>query len=78
MEMSGGNAEKRRIDESDESVDFQNVTEQREIDWDVRNFLRALAMSSDADSRGDRKGPGIRINFESGKSVSSIQMKDAR
>jgi hypothetical protein len=52
--------------------------EKREMDWEVRNFLTALAVSSDAASPGDGKGPGMRMNFESGKSVSSIQMKDAR
>jgi hypothetical protein len=80
--MSGGNAQKRRYDES---FDFQNVTpvkyvtgertEKREMEWDVLNFLTALAMSSDADSAGDGEGPGIKMNFESGKSVSLIQMK---
>jgi hypothetical protein len=85
IEMSGGNGEKRRIDES---FDFKNVTpvkyvtgertEKREMEWDVLNFLTALAVSSDADSPGDGEGPGMRMKFESGKSVSSIQMKDAR
>jgi hypothetical protein len=74
--MSGGNAEERRIDES---YDFKNVTpvkyvtgertEKCEMEWDVRNFLTALEMSSDADSPGDGKGPGIRMTFESGNSV---------
>jgi hypothetical protein len=83
--MSGGNAEKRRIDEI---FDFKNVTPVKyvtgertkkcEMEWDVLNFLTALEMSSDADSPGDGKGPGIRMTFESGNSVSLIQMKDFR
>jgi hypothetical protein len=77
IEMSGGNAEKRRYDEM---FDFKNVTpvkyvtgertEKLEMEWEVRNFLTALAMSSDADSPGDGNGPAIRMTFESGKSVS--------
>jgi hypothetical protein len=35
-------------------------------------------MSSDADSPGDGKGQGIEMTFESGKSVSLIEMKDFR
>jgi hypothetical protein len=75
--MSGGSAQKRRYDEL---FDFTNVTpvkyvtgertEKREMEWEIRNFLTALAMSSDADSPGDGKGSGIRMTFESGKSVS--------
>jgi hypothetical protein len=84
--MSGGNAEKRR--RLDESFDFKNVTplnyvtgertEKLEMKWEVRNFLTALEMSSDADSPGDGKGPGIRMTFESGKSVSRIETKHFR
>jgi hypothetical protein len=83
--MSGGNAEKRRYDEI---FDFNNVTpvkyvtgertEKREMEWEVRNFLTALEMSSDAASPGDGKGRGIRMTFESGKSVSCIEMNDFR
>jgi hypothetical protein len=75
--MSGGNAEKRTFDEI---FDFTNVTpmnyvtgertEKREIDWQIRNFLTALEKSSDGDSPGDGKGPGLKMTFESGKSVS--------
>jgi hypothetical protein len=75
--MSGGNAEKRPLDES---FDFKNVTpvkyvigertEKLEMDWEIRNFLRTVAMSSDGDSPGDGKGPGVKMTFESGKSVS--------
>jgi hypothetical protein len=75
--MSGGNAMDCR---DDEIFDFRNVTpvnyvteeqtEKLEMDWEVRNFLMALAMSSDADSPGDGNGPGINMTFESGKSVS--------
>jgi hypothetical protein len=75
--MSRGNAEIPRIDES---FDFKNVTpvkyvteertEQLEMDWEIRNFLRTLAMSSDGDSPGDGGGEGIKMTFESGKSVS--------
>jgi hypothetical protein len=67
--MSGGSAKERRYDEI---FDFKNVscvkyvtgerTEKLEMEWEVRNFLTALEMSSD--------GPGIRMTFESGKSVS--------
>jgi hypothetical protein len=77
IEMFGGNAEKRRFDEI---FDFKNVTpvkfvtgertEKREMEWEVRNFLTALEMSSDGDSPGNGKGPGIRMTFESGNSVS--------
>jgi hypothetical protein len=80
--MSGGNAEKRGFDET---FDFKNVTpvnyvtgertEKLEMGWEIRNFLTALGMSSDAASPGDGKGPGINMPFESGKSVSSIEMK---
>jgi hypothetical protein len=76
--MSGGNAEKRR--RLDESFDFKNVTpvkyvigertEKLEMELEVRNFLTALEMSSDGDSPGDGKGPGVKMTFESGKSVS--------
>jgi hypothetical protein len=76
--MSGGNSKKRRYDESFDFV--TNVTpvkyvtgertETREMEWEVRNFLTALAMSSDGDSPGDGKGEGIKMTFESGKSVS--------
>jgi hypothetical protein len=75
--MSGGNAEKRRLDES---FDFKNVTpvkyvigertEKLEMELEVRNFLTALEMSSDGDSPGDGKGPGVKMTFESEKSVS--------
>jgi hypothetical protein len=75
--MSGGNAKDCRYDEI---FDFKNVTpvkyvigertEKLEMELEVRNFLTALAMSSDADSPGDGKGPGVRMTFESGKSVS--------
>jgi hypothetical protein len=75
--MSGESAKKRRYDEI---FDFKNVTpvnyvtgertEKFEMGWEIRNFLTALEMSSDADSPGDGKGPGIRMTFESGKSVS--------
>jgi hypothetical protein len=75
--MSGESAKKRRYDEI---FDFENVTpvnyvtgertEKFEMGWEIRNFLTALEMSSDADSPGDGKGPGIRMTFESGKSVS--------
>jgi hypothetical protein len=68
--MSGESAKKRRIDEI---FDFKHVTpvkyvteertEKLEMEWGIRNFLRALAMSMDATS------PGIRMIFESGKSV---------
>jgi hypothetical protein len=74
--MSGGNAEKRRYDEM---FDFKNVTplkyvtgertEKLEMEWEVRNFLTALEMSSDAASPGNGQGPGIRMAFESGESV---------
>jgi hypothetical protein len=83
--MSGGNAEKRGCEES---FDFKNVipveyvtgerTEKLEMKWEVRNFLTAVAMSSDADSPGDGEGEGLRMPFESGKSVSWIDMKDFR
>jgi hypothetical protein len=79
--MSVESAEKPRIDES---FDFKNVTpvkyvtgertEQLEMEWEVRNFLTALAMSSDADSPGDGEAEGIRMTFESGKSVSCIEL----
>jgi hypothetical protein len=69
--MSGESAKKRRFDEI---FDFKNVTpvkyvteertEKLEMDWEIRNFLRALAMNSDAAS------PGIKMIFKSGKSVS--------
>jgi hypothetical protein len=75
--MSGESAKKRRYDEV---FDFKNVTpvkyvtgertEKLEMEWEVRNFLTALEMSSDADSPGDGEGPGIKMTFESGKSVS--------
>jgi hypothetical protein len=75
--MSGGNAETRQYDEL---FDFKNVTpvkyvteertEKFEMEWEIRNFLTALEMSSDATSPGDGKGPGIKMKFESGKSVS--------
>jgi hypothetical protein len=75
--MSGGTAKKRRYDEV---FDFKNVTpvkyvtgertEKLEMEWEVRNFLTALEMSSDAASPGDGKEEGIRMTFESGKSVS--------
>jgi hypothetical protein len=71
--MSGSSAKKRRFEEI---FDFKNVTpvkyvteertEKLEMKWDIRNFLTALERSSD----GDGKGPGIKITFESGKSVS--------
>jgi hypothetical protein len=85
IEMSGGNAEKRRYDEI---FYFKHVTpvkymigertEKLEMELEVRNFLTALEMSSDAASPGDGKGPGVRMTFESGKSVSSIEMKNFR
>jgi hypothetical protein len=75
--MSGESAQKRRYDEI---FDFKNVTpvkyvseertENLEMKWEVRNFLTALEMSSDGNSPGDGAGPGIRMTFESGKSVS--------
>jgi hypothetical protein len=75
--MSGEIAKKRRFDEI---FDFTNVTsveyvtgertEKLEMGWEIRNFFTALAMSSDAVSPGDGKGPGIKMTFESGKSVS--------
>jgi hypothetical protein len=75
--MSGGNAKKPRLDES---FDFKNVTpvnyvtgertEKLEMGWEIRNFLTALEVSSDGDSPGDGEGEGIRMTFESGKSVS--------
>jgi hypothetical protein len=75
--MSGGNAEKRRFDEV---FDFKNVTpvkyvtgertEKREMEWEIRNFVTALEVSSDATSPGNEEGQGIRMTFESGKSVS--------
>jgi hypothetical protein len=75
--MSGGNGKKRRYDEE---FDFTNVspvryvtgerTEKREMEWEIRNFFTALAMSNDAHSPGDGKRPGIRMNFETGNSVS--------
>jgi hypothetical protein len=75
--MSGESAKKRR---HDEIFDFKNVTpvkyvigertEKLEMELEVRNFLTALEMSSDAPSPVDGKGPGIRMTFESGKSVS--------
>jgi hypothetical protein len=83
--MSGGNAEKRGYEES---FDFKNVipveyvtgerTEKLEMKWEVRNFFTAVAMSSDGDSPGDGEGEGLRMPFESGKSVSLIDMKDFR
>jgi hypothetical protein len=85
MEMSVESAKKRRYDEI---FDFKNVTpvkyvidertEKLEMELEVRNFLTALEMSSDAASPGDGKGPGIRMTFESGNSVSLIEMKDFR
>jgi hypothetical protein len=75
--MSGESAKKRQYDEI---FDFKNVTpvkyvtgertEKLEMEWEVRNFLTTLEMSSDADSPGDGKGQGIEMTFESGKSVS--------
>jgi hypothetical protein len=75
--MSGGSAKKPRLNES---FDFKNVTpvkyvtgertDKREMEWEIRNFVTALEMSSDGDSPGDGEGPGIRMTFESGKSVS--------
>jgi hypothetical protein len=75
--MSGGSAKKRRFDEI---FDFENVTpvkyvtgertEKLEMEWEVRNFLTALEMSSDAASPRDGEGEGLRMPFESGKSVS--------
>jgi hypothetical protein len=75
--MSGETAKKRQYDEI---FDFKSVTpmkyvteertEKLEMHWEIRNFLRTLAMSSDGDSPGDGKGPGIEMTFESGKSVS--------
>jgi hypothetical protein len=53
-------------------------TEKLEMGWEVRNFLTVLEMSSDADSPGDGEGEGIRMTFESGKSVSLIEMDDFR
>jgi hypothetical protein len=77
--MSGESSRKRRYDEP-ESFDFTNVTpvkyvtwertEKLEMDWELQNFLTPLEMSSDADSPGDGKVPGIKMRFESGKSVS--------
>jgi hypothetical protein len=75
--MSVESAKKRRLDEI---FDFKNVipvkyvigerTEKLEMELEVRNFLAALEMSSDADSPGDGEGPGIKMTFESGNSVS--------
>jgi hypothetical protein len=75
--MSGGSAKKRRYDEI---FDFKNVTpvkyvtgertEKIEMEWEIRNFFTALEASSDGDSPGDGKGKGVRMTFESGKSVS--------
>jgi hypothetical protein len=75
--MSVESAKKRRLDES---FDFTNVapvkyvtgerTEKREMEWEIRNFVTALEMSSDADSPGDGEGQGVSMTFESGKSVS--------
>jgi hypothetical protein len=69
--MSGESAEKRRFDEE---FDFTNVTpvkyvtgertEKLEMEWEVRNFLTALAMSSDGDSPGIR-WDDIRIRKDS-------------
>jgi hypothetical protein len=77
--MSGESAKKAR---HEEIFDFKNVTpvkyvseerrEKLEMEWEIRNFFRALAMNSDAAS------PGIRMIFESGKSVSLIEMNDFR
>jgi hypothetical protein len=74
--MSRGNVEKTQYDEL---FNFKNVTpvnyvtgeraEKLEMGWEILNFLTALEMSSDAASPGDGKGPGIRMTFESGKSV---------
>jgi hypothetical protein len=81
--MSGGSAKKPRLDEI---FDFKSVTpvnyvtgertEKLEMGWEVRNFLTVLEMSSDAASPGDGKGPGVRMTFESGKSVSTTEMND--
>jgi hypothetical protein len=83
--MSGGSAKKPRYDESFDFTDVIPVeyvtgerTEKLEMKWEVRNFFTALAMSSDADLPGDEKGRGIKMTFESGKSVSWIEMKDFR
>jgi hypothetical protein len=75
--MSGESAKKRRYDEE---FDFTNVTsvkyvtgertEKLEMDWEIRNVLTALEMSSDGASPGDGEGEGVRMTFESGKSVS--------
>jgi hypothetical protein len=77
IEVSGGNAEKPRIDEIFDFTDVTPVkyviderTEKLEMELEVRNFLTTLAMSSDGDSSGDGKGPGVKMTFESGKSVS--------
>jgi hypothetical protein len=75
--MSGESAEERRFDESFDFTDVTPVkyvtgerTEKREMEWEIRNFLTALEVSSDGDAPGDGEGPGIRMTFESGKSVS--------
>jgi hypothetical protein len=75
--MSVESAKKRRLDEI---FDFKNVIpvkyvidermEKLEMELEVRNFLTALEVSSDGDSPGDGKGPGVRMTFESGNSVS--------
>jgi hypothetical protein len=77
IQMSRGNAKKRRYDEVFDFTDVTPVkyvigerTEKLEMELEVRNFLTALEMSSDAASPGDGKWPGIRMPFESGKSVS--------
>jgi hypothetical protein len=75
--MSRGNAAKTQYDEL---FAFKNVTpvkyvteertEKREMEWEVRNFLTAIELSSDAPSPGVGEGQGIGMTFQSGKSVS--------
>jgi hypothetical protein len=75
--MSGGSAKKPRLNESFDFTDVTPVkyvtgerTDKREMEWEIRNFVTALEMSSDGDSPGDGEGQGISMTFKSGKSVS--------
>jgi hypothetical protein len=67
--MSGESAKKRRYDEISDFIAGEQ-TEKIEMEWEIRNFLTAIELSSDDDFPGDGEGLGIKMKFESGKSVS--------